>query len=298
MAQPEVTGTHDTGDDRLAGWARGDRRLLFAGSLAVASAVLAVVGLFPAYMSGGFSRPLSVSSMTSGWSLFVVGTAVLCLTAGICTLIPRAEPLLGPGLLLAAATASITALSYNLSHFWQSFSRNLFYGGIRFGVGFWLQLASNLSLLLAASIAGFALARSSEVRLVQRPRQEALPRVIVLLGVAGMLALVFQDLKLATLHEVFYAVDAARKPVEVTSICATIWALIMPAWAAGAAPRRLGVALLAGWIWVGATFFVYCYLFLGWAHSSRTPTVVFGLTLLALYAVTVPFARQAIRDRR
>jgi len=286
MAQPEVAGTQDTGGDRLARWARGDRRLLFAGSLAVASAVLTVVGLFPVYVSGGYlSR--SVLSTTPGWKWFVVGTAALCLTAGVCTLIPRAGPLLGPGLLLAAATASITALSYNLGHFRRSFSYGLLDGGLRHGVGFWLQLAANLSLLLAAGIAGFALARRSEVRLVQRPRQEILPWVIVLLGVAGMLALVFQDLKLANLD-----VFLRAAPVEVTSICTTVWALVMPAWAAGAVPRRLGVALLAGWIWVGAAFCVYCYLFLGRWHVSRGPIIVFGLTLLALCAVTVPFARQ------
>jgi len=107
-----------------------------------------------------------------------------------------------------------------------------------------------------------------------------------------MLALVFQDLHLTTVH------TNAWRLVEVTSICATIWALVMPAWAAWAAPRRLGVALLAGWIWVGAAFWVYFYLFHAWAArfglraGNNLPIIAYGFTLLALSAVTVPFARQ------
>jgi hypothetical protein len=233
---------------------------------------------------------LSLSAITYGWSWFVVVTAVLCLTAGVCTLTPRAGPLLGPALLLAAATASVMALSYNLSHLWQVFSWYLFIPGpIGFEVGFWLQLASNLSLLLAAVIAGFGLARSSEVRLVQRPRQEVLPWVIVLLGVAGMLALIFQDIKLFTIQSV-----GAWASVAVTSICATVWALVMPAWAAGAVPHRIGVALFAGWIWVGAGFCIYCYLFFSRYNSSTIPIIVFGFTLIALCAVSIPFARGAL----
>jgi hypothetical protein len=290
LAQPQVTAAEGTSDDRLVRGRRADRRLLFAGSLAVASAVLAVVGLFPAYMSSYIADNFAAYSMTFGWFWFVAGTAALCLTAGVCTLIPRAGPLLGPGLLLAAATGSVTALSYNLSHLWHSFDSPFFILATpRFGAGFWLQLASDLSLLLAAGIAGFALARRSEVRLVQRPRQEMLSWAIVLLGVAGMLALIFHDLNLPILGRSI----GGWKPVEVTSICATVLALIMPAWAAGAVPRRLGVALLAGWIWLGAAFCVYCYLFIRRHFGSTGPIIVFGLTLLALCAVTVPFARAA-----
>lgn len=274
-----------------------DRWRLFAGPLAVAGAVLAVVGLLPSYLSdtclactSSYTISLSVSRMTSGWWLFVVGTAALYLTAGLCTLIRRAGPLFGPGLLLAAAAASTSALAYNVSHLWRGYSG---FAGDRFvfGAGFWLQLASNLSLMLAACIAGFALARTTKVRLVQRLSRDALPWVVVLLGVAGALALVFQDLSWVAEHNI-------QKPVEVSSISVAVWALVMPAWAAVAMPRRLGVALLVGWIWVGTAFCVYCYLYFGSLFynnggSSRGHIVVFGFTLLALSAVAVPFARTA-----
>ena len=275
---------------------RAAPRLLSAGTLAVVGAVLAVVGLFPTYMSGSYYSEsclndpncfqpdlhLSVSLATAGSSSFLIGTAALCLTAGVCTLIPRAAPLFGPGLLLATAAASTSALAFNLRHSFIS----KFMLDINPESGFWLQLASNIILIVAACFAGFALARVSEVRLLQWPRRNALSWVVVLLGVAGALALVFQDLKLAALSGIYWK-------TELPSILVTVWALVMPGWAAVVVPRRLGVALLAGWIWVGAAFCVYCYLFPGSSHVGRGPIIAFGLTLIALSAVTVPFARAA-----
>jgi hypothetical protein len=223
--------------------------------------------------------------MTSGWSSFLVVTAALYLTAGVFTLIPRAVPLLGPGLLLATAAASTSALVYNVNYL----NGAAGFAGQGFDVGFWLQLASNLSLMVAACVVGLALARASEVRMVLRPPQNVLPWVVVLLGVAGTLALIFQDFK------VLVNGPGWQPQVVASSIAMTVWALVMPAWAALAVPRRLGVVLLAGWIWVGAAFFVYCYLFLGSADSSRGSISAFGITLLALSAVAFPFAREAPR---
>jgi hypothetical protein len=280
------------------GPASGDRWPIVAGSLAVAGAVLAVAGLFPTYLTGTcsvctspYSRSISVSHMSSGWWLFVAGTAALYLTAGICTLIPRTGPLLGPGLLLSTAAASTSALAYNVSHLLKGYSAyDVPADSVSPGAGYWLQLASNLSLMLAACVAGLALARAAKVGPVQRTPWNALTWVVILLGVAGALALIFQDLNWADVH-------AIQKPVEVSSIAVTVWALVMPAWAAVTPPRRLGVALLAGWIWVGAAFWFYYYLFyssfLETSYGSKGPVTVFGVTLLALSAVTVPFARAA-----
>jgi hypothetical protein len=274
----------------------GDRWPLFAGSLAVAGTAFAVAGLFPTYMTGTcevctspYSVSISVSQMSSGWWLFVVVTAALYLTAGICTLIPRTRSLFGPGLLLATVAASTSALVYNVSHLKKGYGAyDVPQDSVSYGAGFWLQLLSNLSLVLAACVAGLALARAARVRPVQQPPRNALVWVVVLLGVAGALALVLQNLSWATVH-------AIQKPVEVTSFSVAVWALVMPAWAAVAVPRRLGVALLAGWICVGAAFFVYYYLFfhsfLETSFGGRGPVAVFGVTLLALSAVAVPFGR-------
>jgi Caspase domain len=280
-------------------WARIDHRLLLAGSLAIAGAVLAVVGLFPAYMSGAVltacseanypcaSVSHSVSFMTPGWSSFLVGTAALFLTAGVCTFIPRAGSLLGPGLLLATVAASTTALAYNLSHLRHALSGNVFGDGAPMEVvdGFWLQLASNVSLILAACLAGLALGRVNRVHLLQRPPRDVLPWLVVLLGAASALALVFQDQHLATVG------GPQWDTVEVPSIAVTVLALAMPAWAAAAVPRRLGAALLVGWIWVGAAFSVFCGLFFGSVQGSLGPINGFVFALLALSAVAVPFAK-------
>ena len=116
----------------------------------------------------------SVSLATAGSSSFLIGTAALCLTAGVCTLIPRAAPLFGPGLLLATAAASTSALAFNLRHSFIS----KFMLDINPESGFWLQLASNIILIVAACFAGFALARVSEVRLLQWRRRNALSWVV------------------------------------------------------------------------------------------------------------------------
>jgi Caspase domain len=289
-APPDVTRAEATGDEHPAHRLRANPRLLAAGTLAVVGTVLAVVGWFLPYVFGspGFStvlKPYSVLFLTSGWSSFLVGTAALYLTAGVFTLIPRAAPLLGPGLLLATAAASTSTLVYNVNYL----NGAAGFDGRGFDVGFWLQLASNLSLMVAACVVGLALARASEARMVLRPPQSLLPWVVVLLGVAGTLALIFQDFK------VLVNGPAWEPQVVASSIAMTFWALVMPAWAALAVPRQLGVVLLAGWIWVGAAFFVYCYLFLGSADMSRGPVTAFGITLLALSAVTFPFAREAPR---
>ena len=61
-------------------------------------------------------------------------------------------------------------------------------------------------------------------------------------------------------------------------------AFLVPAAAAIVQPREFGVALLAGWIGSGVALVVY---YTGVGNS------LFGLTLLALLAVIIPFARAA-----
>ena len=80
----------------------------------------------------------------------------------------------------------------------------------------------------------------------------------------------------------------------VSSIWATAMALVVPACASVAVPRRFAVALLAGWIGGGAALFRFHYL---WAEkqydggTGSSPIIIFGLTLVALLGVSLPFAR-------
>ena len=257
---------------RLITCTRANRRLLVAGGLAIASAVLAVVGLFPPYQFG-----VSLGQSLGWWPIVI--TAALYLSAGACMLIPRAGPLIGSGLLLGAVAASSWALMVRV--------RDLLapdgYSG-----GFWLQLASSLILVVAACLAGLALARATEARLVRRPPRSALPWVVILLGAAGALALVIQDRNLAGI---------GSRVILASSIWLTVMALVVPACAAVAVPRRLGVALLAGWIGGGAASYLYYYYLLEGAQISIGPTIAFGLTLLALSVAAVPFARTTLMAR-
>jgi hypothetical protein len=80
----------------------------------------------------------------------------------------------------------------------------------------------------------------------------------------------------------------------------TVIALVVPACAAVAMPRRFGVALLAGWIGGGAALFGFHYAWTRNQYDGKTgsiPIIIFGLTLLALLAVTVLFARAAPRSQ-
>ena len=279
-------------------------RLAFAGWLAAASAVLVFVGLPPTYMSGRywdgtiawFVRK-SFAYMTPWWSCFIVGAAALSLTAGVCTLMRRWQSLPGVGLLLATIAAATSALAYNLSHLAASFDDGVFTSTYprSYGSGYWLQLASSVSLILAGCLAISALARTGEVRLVRLPRRFALPQVVVLLGAVGTLALACQDFRLW-----FHPAGSPQLiSAAVPSLLMAGWALVMPTLAVMAMPRRFGVALLWGWIWIGAAFCVFSYLFFGsfeWLdYSYRIPVIVFGLTLLALAIAAIPFARAGRR---
>ncbi len=269
--------------------ARVYRRLLVAGGLAIAGGVLMVVGLFPSYQSDySLAEPLGGPSSALRWPIII--TAALCLTAGACIFRPRAEPLIGPGLLLGGVAASTSVLVFSAG--------GLGYANQVYGGGFWLQLAAMLILVLAASLAGLALRRVAEVRLVRWPPRGALAWVVVLLGVAGALALVFQDANVAALGATF----GVTGQFLASSIWLTIMALVVPTCAAVAAPRQLGVALLAGWIWGGGALYLFSYYLLDNKHYDAAQAnlgvpIVFGLTLLALLVVAVPFARAAGSSR-
>jgi Caspase domain len=255
-------------DLHAAAPARDDRRLLIAGGLAIAGSALKVVGLFPAY-----TKYISLAGLSFTWLQAVIAAAVT-LTAGVCMLIPRTRRLIGPGLLLGTVPASAWGL-VSLA------SAGL---GLNGYAGFWLQAAANLILVLAACLAGLALGCAAEVSLERRSARGALPRAVALLGITGALALVFLD----------YNLWAAAGGLLAPSIWATVMAVLVPACAAAALPRRFGVSLLASWIGCAASIVVYESLlpsYVSQGANISSPNVAFGITLLALMVVAVPFAR-------
>jgi TIR domain len=265
--------------------ARDDGRLPVAGQLAIVGAALLVAGLFPNYE---WTDSLWVGRGDRAdmrwYALYALMLAAVTLVAGICTLIPRTRRLTGPALLLGIAAASIWGVLFLIS------DRLRYGGGTTFGGGWWFQLVAHLALVLAACLAALALARTTEVRLTRRPPRGELAWLVALFGAAGALALLFNDRNLwhtSWLPDRWYVVP---------SIWMTAVALVVPACAGVVVPRRLGIALLAGWIGGASALFSFNYLWDRYQESGTgdtNPIIVFGFTLLALVVMAVLFARAA-----
>jgi TIR domain len=274
-------------EHRAAAPARVDRLLLVAGQAAIVGAALLVVGLFPAYEWTDSLWMGRIDRIDMRWyALYALIVAILALGAGACTLIPRTRRLIGPGLLLGVVAASTWGLLYLITD-------RMLYKGI-LGDGWWLELVAHLALVLAACVAGLALARTGEVRLVRRAPQGELAWLVALLGAASALALIFHD------QNLWHINWPPSHWLVVSSIWATVMALVVPVCAAVAVPRQFGVALLAGWIGGGAALFRFHYVWTRYQYGGQTgsnPIITFGFMLLALLIVAVLFARTAPRSQ-
>jgi hypothetical protein len=282
-AEPSLPpGAADRG---VASQARADRRLLVAGELAIVGAALLVVGLFPAYeWTDSLWKGRPDRDDMRWYALYVIILAALVLGAGICTLIPRTRRWIGPGLMLGVVAASTWGLLFLAT------DRLRFGGGTYFGGGWWFELIAHMVLVLAACLAALALARTTEIRLMHRLPESQLPWLVVLLGGAGAVALLFHDLNL------WHPSWLPARWYVAPSIWVTVMAVVVPACAAVTLPRRLGVTLLAGWVAGGAAVFWFLYSWDRYQENGNidtNPIIVFGFTLLALLIATVLFARAA-----
>jgi hypothetical protein len=168
---------------------RSAPRLLVAGQLAIVGAAALVVGLFPAYAyADSLWHGRSDTAEMRWYALYLLAVASLILGAGAFTLIPRTRRLIGPGLLLGIVAASTWSLVYLASD-------RLRYKDVPgiLGDGWWVEVVAHLVLVLAACLAGLALVRTTEVRLVRRPPRGQPASLVALLGGAGSLALLFHD---------------------------------------------------------------------------------------------------------
>jgi len=255
---------------------RDDRRLPIAGQLAILASLLMVVGLFPDYQGG---EPFSVKEPDLLW--FVLAVAALALTAGVLVLRARTRGLLGPGLLLGVAATSTTGLLVLLG-------APLLEDGFQSGLG--LEIAGFLSLVLAAILAGLAVARVGEVRLVRLPAVRSLPWLVVFLGAAGAVLLGLLALGILSLTH-----DWTVAPL----VWAGLLALAVPALAAATVPRRFTASVLAGWAAGGVALCIALLLLLDRRSretgadlgSELALTAMAGLTMLALLVVAAVVAR-------
>jgi Caspase domain len=254
----------------------GERPLQVAGWLAIAGAVLMGFGLLLPYQ---WDSPLLDDQDT--FALGIVLTAVLGLGAGIGTLLPATRRLVGPAMLLGVAAASTRGLVQLLTEQLRDS------GG--YGAGYGVEIAAHLVLLAGACVAGVALARSGEVQLRPPPRKLGLPQAIVLLGIAGTVALVVVDRRVLELGSAWYW--------EITPIWLTVLAFLVPAAAAVAAPRRFGTWLLVGWVGGAGAVFAEYYVWTtrqiseGDYDIGRSALLVFAVTLLGLLVAAVLHAR-------
>jgi hypothetical protein len=254
----------------------GDRGLQWAGWVAVGCAVLLVLGLFMGFQ---WDEPLADIQLSE--ALYVVIVAAVVLGAGVCLLVPRTRWLVGAGLLLGVAAASTKGLVTLVTYAAE------FGGGL--GNGYRVELVAHLLLVVAACLALVVLVRSGRYRLVIGVPRHGRSRLVVLLGAAGSLALLLHVLRLSEIGPKAYWI--------VPSVWLTVVALVVPAVAAVATPRRFGAFLLAGWVG-GAAALVVAYLSFADEKLSndgldigRTPLVLFGSTLVALLVVAVLEAR-------
>lgn len=239
--------------------------LLAAGGLAIVSAVLLVASLFPAFVQSFHLTDRSDNAAQT------VQAAALALIAGSCVLMPRTRRTVGPGLLLPAGVASVIAGVYDLivAHA---------FGGV--GAGLWLHLVAQVAIVLACCLAASAVWRADDVGAGLRGPHGLVPGVVAIAGVAGAISLVLQVVSESSIPSLGrpYRSD---QDLAMLMLAAAAAALV-PAAAAVALPRQFGVAVLVGWVAAGESLAAF--------YTGLT-TSVFGLTLLALLALSVPLYR-------
>ena len=283
-AQPPAPAAH--GESRTAAAtaapstaappAAEERAFQVAGWLAVAGAVLMGFGLLLPFQ---WSSNLIKDQDTFALSMAL--TAVFALGAGIGTLRQPTARLAGPGMLLGVAAASTRALVQLLTEQLRDA------GG--YDAGFGVEVGAHVVLLAAGCVAGVALARSGDVHLHIQALRTRSSQLIVLLGVAGTVALIVVDRRILYLGAEWYW--------SITTIWLTVLALLVPAAAAVALPRRFGTWLLVGWS-AGAGAVVADYSIWNARQVSegdydrgRTALLFFAVTLLGLLVAAVFHAR-------
>jgi hypothetical protein len=272
-----VTAEPSTAEPAMAAQAAAEERAFqVAGWLAVTGAVLMGFGLLLAFQWD--------SNLIEDQDTFALGialTAVFGLGAGIGTLRAATARLAGPGMLVGVAAASTRALVQLLTEPLREA------GG--YGAGLVVEVGAHVVLLVAGCVAAVALARSGAVQLHAQALRTRSSQLITLLAVAGTVALLVVDRRILNLDTEWYW--------SFVPIWLTVLALLVPAVAAVALPRRFGTWLLAGWI-AGASAVVIDYLIWiagqvsqGKYDIGRTALLFFAVTLVGLLVAAVLHAR-------
>jgi Caspase domain len=213
----------------------------------------------------------------------VAGLVILIALAaagGLCMLISRTCRLIGPGLLLGALTAAgWGVLNFGAATFLFGELVDESRAGVLIVAV--LALIGNASVVMAAGLGALALRRGGEVRVVLGAPKGALAWAIVILGLAGGIAFLSAHMPPTTNPAITWRM-ASLWPAAV--------ALVLPAFAVLAEPRRFGVAVLGGWAASGTALFFMENRLLN-RGDTGPQLAAFGLTLIALLFMTILFAR-------
>lgn len=265
---------------RVAG---GDRLLQAASGLAILSAVLLIIGLLGSYQWGE-SMVTMDDSLIRYLPAYVLVIAFMAAGAGAAVLAAGGRRPIGAGVLLGVAAAAMWGLAFHIADL-----------AVRdeLGFGFWCEFIAHLLLLLAAGLTVAALVWAGELRLAPRSPGR-FGWLMILLGLASAAALLAQRSKLSAMGFTWSGYDYDSL---VPWACAAIPALVVPAFAAVAAPRRFAVAALAGWLGGAAGMLLYGLLYMngqaanGNDEASLAPLIAFGCTLLALLGAAIAVTR-------
>jgi hypothetical protein len=248
----------------------GQRLSQAGGVAAILGAVLAVAAMFPTF-AGGWS--LTTFLPAKVWETALQAAAALA--AGVCLFVPGTRRLIGPGLLLGALLTSPIGVLYNLLY--ANVLTTRYHDALN--LGFWLDSSAYVAFTIAIWLVGVSVARSGDVRVTPRLPDGVRPRLVILVGAVGSLALVLQVVSERSIpgEKLQFSANLDLAPLLLTALAA----LLIPATAAVAAPRRFGVSLLAGWIAGGVAIV---------AFYTSVASSLFGLSLVALLAAAIAFA--------
>ncbi len=252
-----------------------------------------LAALAVALLMAGFGLEAATHHAVTGWqgvSLYVAALAAMVLGAAVCVLLPRTRHVVGPGLLLGSAAASVWGLVYLTGQAVRA----------RTDVAYWLEVAGHVPILAAAGLVGAALWKDPAVRLeLRRPRSArawmavALAGIAVLVGVLTMIGFLHTVTHLGRVYSGSTA-GAAFADRARASLAIAVLTVAVPVWAAVFLPRPLRLSILGGW--VGGALAV-CAGSLWWTGTmtlrDNGGNIWYAGSLLALAGATALAARGA-----
>ncbi|MFD7445195.1 caspase family protein [Streptomyces sp. NPDC059909] len=263
--------------------ARARLRGVFRLELARLPGLLAI--LAAALMGSGGSFLVAFNGWRPVDVLDVWIMALVALTAGVCTLHRRTRELIGPGVLIGAAVASVWWLTYFPGYVTTASE------GQR--LAYWLEFAGLAVLVIGALFAVSVLIRAKAVRCDPRLPANLVTWAAALAGAAGVAAAAWA--LSGPLQEAAQRRWDYNRPEDGylawAYMAATVLTASVPVWAALLRPRRFGHALLAGWACGSCALALATYASLREFERPVSDTLVHAGALLLLVTAAAVLAR-------